>query len=157
MTLICIFLLESNAHLLLKTGRKDSLQKAPPRREVAQTLKAKAETFLSVPYVAPVIVPDILPPEDGWKDICFLSESALHRVLGSCWLSSLSLTASTSGEGMEKTQIPLSSQYYMGSVALVETVGGTPKTKVLSSDYCQQLLYCQQFRRYFKGMLLIKA
>lgn len=95
-------MLESNAHLLLKTSKKDSLQKAPPRQEVAQTLKAKTETLLSVPCVAPAIVPDILPPEDRWKGICFLSDSALHRALGSCSLSPLSLTASASGEGKKK-------------------------------------------------------
>lgn len=132
LTLICIFVSESNAHLLLKTGRKESLQKAPPGWEVAQTLKARTETLLSIPYIAPVIVPDILPLEDAWKGICFLSDSALHRALGSCSLSPLSLTASISGDGKERN---FSSKYYVGSVAHVEVVGGTPKPKVSGSDY----------------------
>lgn len=134
MTLICLFMLESKVHLLLKTDEKDSLQKAPPRQEVAQTLKAKTETLLSVPHVAPVIVPDISSPEDRWKDICFLSE-CLTLSAGLLLTLASFFNHFCFRRGEEKGQIPLSSNYYTSSMAHVEMVDGTTKTKVSGLDY----------------------
>ena len=138
---------ESNGHLPLKTGRKYSLQKAPPRWEVAQTLKGRTEMLLSVPYVSPVIVPDILPPEYEWKDICFLSDISLHQAMGSCSLSPLSLTASTSGEGKEKNQEILHGQCGLCRDCWWDT----------QNQSCRFRLYCQQVSRYLEGMFHVEV
>lgn len=148
MTLICKFMSESNAHFLFKTGRKENLQKTSPRWEVAQMCKARTETLLSVPYIAPVIVPDILPPENGWKDICFLSDSALCWAPGSCLLNPLSLTASTSGEGKKKKKkaIPSFQPTWHGQCGLCRDDWWDAQNQSFRFRLC-----CQQVRRYFKA------
>lgn len=126
-------MLESNIQLLLKKSRKDSLQQAPPRWELVQTLKARTEKLLSVPICCTSNCARHLTTWE-WMERHLLPFRQHLTPSPGLLLTQSTLTASTSGEGKEKNQIPLSRKYYMGSVTHVEMVGRTLKTKVSGSD-----------------------
>lgn len=107
--------------------------------------------LLSAPYIALVIMPDILPPEDRWKDICFLSDSALHWALGCCSLRPVfsNYFYFRRHEGKKKDLFNPSFQKILhrqcGSCR-----DGWWDTRNHSFIF---RLYCQQVRRYFKEFL----